>query len=174
MKRIDFNVACDVALEFVSRVFHLRRALLFAMFLLTGAPGCRTVPPLPQFDLSETGWKVRNGQALWHVPQGKTEVAGEVIVATGTGGRSFVQFSKAPFSIVIARASSHQWEVQFPPRNKHYSGRGAPPSRLIWLWLPRVLSGEPPPRNWSWRKDDNGWRLENLSNGEFVEGYFAQ
>jgi hypothetical protein len=170
MKRIDFNVA----FEFVSRAFHLRRALLFSLVLLIGAVGCRTVRPLPQFDLSEPGWIIRNGQAIWHVSQGETEVAGEVIVATGTNGRSFVQFSKVPFPLVIARASSRQWEVEFPPQNKHYSGRGAPPLRLIWLWLPRVLSGEPPPKTWSWRNDDSGWRLENLSNGEFIEGYFAQ
>ncbi|HVV71537.1 MAG TPA: hypothetical protein VHI52_08570, partial [Verrucomicrobiae bacterium] len=64
--------------------------------------------------------------------------------------------------------------VEFPPQNKHYAGRGAPPKRLIWLYLPRVLSGQPPPKNWVWQQDNTRWHLENRANGESIEGYFNQ
>jgi hypothetical protein len=64
--------------------------------------------------------------------------------------------------------------VELPSQNKYYAGKGRPPSRLIWLYLPRVLAGEPPPKNWSWRQDRNEWHLENGATGESVEGYFAQ
>jgi hypothetical protein len=146
--------------------------LLIPFFLF--ATGCRTAKPLPQFNLSEPGWKVRNGQAVWHVPQGKTEVAGDLVVATNPQGDTFVQFSKSPFPLVIARATPKQWHVEFPPQNKNYSGRGKPPLRLIWLWLPRILSGEPPPKNWKWHSDESGFRLENPSNDESVQGFFNQ
>jgi hypothetical protein len=64
--------------------------------------------------------------------------------------------------------------VELPPQNKYYAGKGRPPSRLIWLYLPLLLAGETPPKNWSWRQDRNQWHLENCATGESVEGYFAQ
>jgi hypothetical protein len=116
---------------------------------------------------------VRQGQAVWRLPRGQREIAGELLVATQENGRSFVQFSKGPFTLVTAQATPGRWEVEFPTQNKHYSGRGRPPQRLIWLYLPRVLSGRPPPGNWSWHRDANGWRLDNRAQGESVEGYFT-
>jgi hypothetical protein len=131
------------------------------------------VNPLPQADLKEPGWTVRDGQAVWRLPKGQTELAGEVLVATRDNGQTFVEFSKGPFPMVVAQAAPGHWEAAFPPQNKHYSGRGSPPKRLIWLYLPRVLSGQPPPKDWSWHSDANGWRLENRANGESLEGFFA-
>lgn len=141
--------------------------------LIFCAAACTTVKPFSQIDLKDPGWTVRQGQAVWHLPHGKAEIAGEVLLATRPEGESFVQFTKAPFALVIARCSAHHWQVEFPPENKHYAGPGTPPKRIIWLYLPRVLSGEPPPHNWTWRADSNGWRLENTATGEALEGYFS-
>jgi hypothetical protein len=144
------------------------------LILLVVLLGCRTVPPpLPALDLKQLGWTVQEGQAVWHLPHGVREIAGEVLVASRPGGHSFVQFSKSPFQLVIAQAGPNQWEAEFPPQNKRYAGRGVPPKRLIWLYLPRVLAGEPPPKGWSWTMDPNGWKLENRPAGESVEGYFS-
>jgi hypothetical protein len=96
---------------------------------------------LPPANLQEPGWKVHSGQAVWRLEHGKTEIAGDVLVATRADGQSFVEFTKSPFSLVIAQASPRQWQVEFPPQNKHYAGPGEPPKRLIWLYLPRVLAG---------------------------------
>lgn len=143
------------------------------MVVALAGTGCRTVAVhIPPANLQEPGWTVHQGQAVWHIPQGKREIAGEVLVATGPEERAFVQFTKSPFALVIAQATRDGWEIEFPPQNKHYCGRGAPPKRIIWLYLPRILSSQPWPKNWTWKEDSSGWRLENHSNGEVLEGYF--
>jgi hypothetical protein len=134
--------------------------------------GCQTGAPLPKVNLQEPGWAVHEGQAVWRLQHGTREIAGDLIVATGPDERSFVQFSKSPFPLVIAQRAEKKWAVEFPPQNKHYAGRGAPPLRLIWLYLPRVLTGQPPPKGWIWRSDKEHWHLENPATGESLEGYF--
>ncbi len=146
--------------------------MLLAVGIIIGA-GCRTVSVhIPEADLSAPEWTVHQGQAVWHIPQGKREIAGDVMVATRADGQTCVQFTKSPFPLVIAQTMRNEWRIEFPPQNKHYSGRGAPPKRIIWLYLPRVLAGEPPPKNWAWKQDTTEWRLENKMNGEALEGYF--
>jgi hypothetical protein len=73
---------------------------------------------------------------------------------------------------MIAQSTARQWEVEIPPQHKHYAGHGVPPLRVIWLYLPRVLAGKPPPKGWVWRQDDTQWHLENSTTGESLEGYF--
>lgn len=148
---------------------------LLCLLAFLGA-GCRTLqpPPLPAANLKEPGWTLHEGQAVWHLEQGKREIAGDVLVAIRNDGHAFVQFSKSPFTLVTGQVSSNRWQVEFPPQNKHYAGRGQPPKRLIWLYLPRVLAGIPPPEDWAWREDSSGWRLENGVTGEWLEGYFTQ
>ena len=144
-------------------------AFLSAILLVS----CSTlVGKLPPADLKEPGWTVREGQAVWHIPTGNREIAGDVMVATRPDGSSFVQFSKSPFAIVIAQENSNQWQVEFPPQNRHYAGRGKPPKRIIWLYLPKVLAGQVTPTGWTWHEDASGWRLVNNANGESLEGFF--
>lgn len=124
-------------------------------------------------NLKEPGWTIREGQAVWRLPNSSTELAGEVLLATRPDGRAMVQFSKSPFPLVVAQIRSERWDIEFPPQNRRYGGRGNPPKRLIWLHLPQVFSGKRAPKNWTWRQDSSGWRLENPANGELIEGYFA-
>jgi hypothetical protein len=133
--------------------------------------GCRTTP-LPPVNLKEPGWTVRSGQAVWHLPKGQSEIAGDVLVATRADGEGFVQFSKTPFPLVSGRITSKRWEVEFPPQNKHYAAPGNPPVRVLWLYLPKSMSGQKLPSKLSWHQDANGWRLENSGSGEKVEGYW--
>jgi hypothetical protein len=136
------------------------------------AAGCATVT-FPPVNLKEPGWTVRQGQAVWRRQRGGEGIAGEILVATRTDGRALVQFTKNPFPLVIAQSSPRAWTAEFPPQNKRYSGHGAPPPRIIFLQLPRVLAGRPPPKHWSWRKqDDGGWLLENVTTGESLDVYF--
>src|SRR5215472_9998651 len=72
-------------------------AFCLGLFLVSG---CRTAP-LPPSNLNEPGWTVRQGQAVWHTPKGQ-EIAGDVLVATKGPVRSVVQFTKTPFTLVIA------------------------------------------------------------------------
>jgi hypothetical protein len=136
--------------------------------------GCRTVPPHPAFDLSQPGWNVRQGQAVWRTKSDAPEIAGEVLVAISSDGRSFVQFTKVPLPLVQAQATSLFWQVEFAAEGKRYSGRGAPPSRLVWFQLVRALNGNGAARDWKFTsKPDGHWRLEQPSTGEVLEGYLA-
>lgn len=145
----------------------------FFLLALLAGNGCQTLfPPLPPANLQDPGWTVREGQAVWRLPKSAKEIAGDVLVATRPGGRAFVQFSKTPFPLLIGQEVGNRWEVELPAQNKHYSGRGHPPKRLIWLYLPRALAGESLPTNWTWREDGKGWRLENPASGESLEGFF--
>jgi hypothetical protein len=147
----------------------------FCLLLLLSGAGCATVPPLPAANLEDPGWTVREGQAVWKSKRGAPEIAGEILVATRRDGSAFVQFTKTPFPFVIARATTHSWQIELPTQNKRYAGPGQPPKRLIWFHLPRVLSGNPPPKDWSWQSlEDNRWLLENRASGESLEGYFKQ
>ena len=154
----------------------LERLRLWLLCLaLIGLPNCATVPPLPPVNLQEPGWTVQEGQAVWRMKRKDPELAGEILLATHSDGRTFVQFSKSPFPLMIGQSTADTWQVEVPTQNKRYSGHGQPSGRLIWLWLPRVLSGQPPPKGWSWQNLENGgWNLENASTGELLEGYFAQ
>jgi hypothetical protein len=136
-----------------------------------GAAGCRTASPLPPADFKQPGWTVRQGQAVYVTKRGAPEIAGEILLATRNDDRAFVQFSKTPFPLMIAQSASNYWELQVPAQNRRYAGHGLPPARLILLWLARVLSGQPPPKGWSWHSDEHGWRLENPATGERLEGY---
>jgi hypothetical protein len=149
--------------------------LLFLLLLLLLAPSCATVPRLPAADLNQPGWTVHEGQAVWTSKRGASEMAGEILVATRPDNTAFVQFTKTPFPFVIARATTNSWQIEVPAQNRRYSGPGQPPQRVIWLQLPRVLSGEPPPKGWSWRRlENNRWLLQNRSSGESLEGYLTQ
>ena len=156
----------------ISNIRVQRCFLQLCVTLLLVNLSCQTVAPLPKVNLQEPGWTVHEGQAVWRLQHGTREIAGDLVVATGPNERSFVQFSKSPFPLVIAQSAEKKWAVEFPPQNKHYAGRGAPPLRLIWLYLPRVLTGQPPPKGWIWRTDKNQWHLENSATAESLEGYF--
>ncbi len=149
---------------------------LVLSILATGLlSGCMSLGRrLPPVDLKEPGWTVREGQAVWQRKRGGVGVAGDILVATRPDGRAFVQFSKPPFPLISGQLLPGKWQVEIPPQNRRYSGSGNPPKRILFLYLPRVLAGKPPPENWTWRQDTNGWRLENHVTGESLEGYFNQ
>lgn len=156
------------------RVPDLLVATAICLLLVLGS-GCQTVAPLPAVDFNQPGWTVRQGQAVWKRGRSMPEIAGDIIVATGPDGRSFVQFSKNPFPLVIAQSTATAWQVETPTDNKHYSGHGNPPKRLMFLYIPRALEGRPLPRHWTWQKmENNGWRLKNPASGESLEVYFMQ
>jgi hypothetical protein len=146
--------------------------ILFGWVLLS-LTACSTTP-LPPVNLQQPGWTVREGQAVWKRDRTAPEIAGEVLVASDKNGQEFVQFTKTPFPMIIAQSASNHWQVEIPMQNKRYSGPGSPPARLIWLYLPRLLSGQPPPKNWSWNAlADDRWQLENHRTGESISGYLS-
>jgi len=138
--------------------------------------GCRTVHPLPPANLSEPGWKVREGQAVWRSKKDAPELAGEILVATRHGPEhaTFVQFTKSPLPFMVAQTTGNSWQIHSVPDNRTYTGRGKPPSRIMWLHLADCLAGRPPPKPWQWEaSNDDHWRLYNPLTGESLEGYLS-
>ena len=134
--------------------------------------GCATIPLLPPVNLGETGWTVRQGQAIWKPKADAPEIAGEVLLGTREGGQTYTQFSKNPFPMVIGQTTTNGWQIELPMQNKRYSGTGKAPKRMIWFAVPSILAGQPAPKGWSTQKrDSKTWRLENKTTGEWVEVY---
>ena len=134
--------------------------------------GCTALPLLPPANLTEPGWTIYQGQALWRTKNDAPEIAGEFLVGLRENGQTFAQFTKNPLPMIIAQASTNHWQVEMPMQNKRYAGKGKPPKRLIWLYLPSVLAGQPPPAGWSWQQQSgDAWRLENTASGERLEIY---
>jgi hypothetical protein len=136
--------------------------------------GCRSAGPLASVDLSQPGWKVRQGEAVWvRGPKGP-ELAGDLTVATAPD-RVVVQFSKTPFPIVTAQKTADAWEIQIPVQNKRHSGHGRPPHQIFWLYLPQMLAGERASHGWKVeRLPDNHFRLRNWATHESLEGYLSE
>ena len=140
---------------------------LFPALLLTG---CQLIPALPPVDLKDPAWNIVEGQAVWRANSKAPELAGEFLLATNVNNAVYFQFSKPPFPVIVAQSTSKGWQLEIPTRKKTYSGPGAPPSRIIWLRLPALLRGDPPPKNWTWTRKADSWTLKNQKTGESIEG----
>ncbi len=144
------------------------------LLALCSLSACRTAPTLSPVNLGEPGWRIQQGQAVWRSKKTAPEIAGELLVAVHTSGRTFLQFTKVPLPFVVAQTTTNSWQIEFVADNRTYSGRGEPPAQVAWLQLTRCLAGTVPPAGWNWRKSGGGrWRLENKNTGEMLEGYLA-
>ena len=144
--------------------------LLLLSWLLTA---CSTTPKLPPADFSQPGWIVRQAQAVWTPKRGGPEIAGEVLIARHDDQRAFVQFSKTPFPILVAQTTPKRWEITFIPEQRTFGGGGRPWPRFSWLYLAPALQGEKLPEKLRFNPTGTeGWRLENRSTGEVIEGFF--
>jgi hypothetical protein len=136
--------------------------------------GCATPAPGPVVDLAAPGWEVRQGQALWKPDGEKPEIAGDFVLSTHPTGGIYLQFSKT-VPIVSARLGGGRWEIEFPPENKRYSGRGNPPKRIVWLQLARAIEGAELPERWQVIHPSKDFlALENGENGERLEVHFQK
>jgi hypothetical protein len=150
-----------------SRLLFVSIAWCFAL------AGCRTPGRFTTFNLSDPGWIVRQGQAVWRNERHAHEIAGELLVATHPDQRSLVEFNKTPLPILTAQATAREWRIQFAASQRTISGRGSPPASLAWLHLPRCLNGIVPPAPLQFdRRHDGSWRLENTQSGEIISGFF--
>jgi hypothetical protein len=135
--------------------------------------GCSTSTRLPPVNLSQPGWRVRQGQALWKPPGPRPEIAGDLLLATKGNGDFFLQVSKVPFTVATAEGIGGSWEIQFGSHDYHRRGRGKPPKNFVWFELPEVLAGVNPGRRWSFSHEPDGqWRLANSRSGETLAGRF--
>jgi hypothetical protein len=126
--------------------------------------------PWPSYNLSERGWKVWNGQAVWKPRPTIPELAGDVMVAVNTNGSALVQFSKTiPFA--TARLDGRHWQIEFPAGNRLYSGKYPLPSHFAWFQLPALAEGAPPSKHWIEKGNLDQWEIVNRSGTETLRGY---
>lgn len=164
----------DLPLKLMMRqkIFSAGRQLFpFLCLLLLGA--CSTAP-LPEANLAEPGWNVRQGQAVWRAKKDAAEIAGEILLATNNAGRAFVQFTKTPFPFVTAQTTTNAWQIEAPAQNRRYSRFGTPPPGILWFQIAPAFTGNKLPSRWIWKKSDDTWQLRNRWTGESLEGYFTQ
>jgi hypothetical protein len=148
------------------------KAAELLLLLLVSAAGCGTPISFPTVNLKEPGWTVHSGEAVWQRGRGSEGIAGEFLAATRPDGCVFVQLSKDAFPLAVGQKTPDGWIIEFPLQNKHYSGRGPVPSRIILLQLPRVLAGLRPPEDISWQpRNEGGGLLQNRSSGESLDVY---
>jgi len=149
---------------------HNKPCSLAMALLLVLVMGCATSRPVPPADLSNPGWTIQNGQAVWKT--GSSELAGELIFAKQTDGSSAIQFIKTPLPLVSAQTRGNRWTITFVADNRTVSGKGAPPPQLLWLHLASAFGGASPTHPLTFRHETNGsWRLENAANGESIAGF---
>ena len=148
-------------------------ALCFVCLL---SVGCKTASELPQVDLSQPGWRVRQGQAIWKSNRDAPELSGELVWATHRDGQFLLQFLKTPITLVDAQGDDERWRISFPPEGRTFAGRRSSRAadRFAWLYLARALRGEKPAGDWAFFKHGERWALGSARTGEMIEGYFGQ
>ena len=82
--------------------FHRWCAILLLPLALIFA-SCRTIPPLPPINVSEQGWTLHQGQALWRTKRDAPESAGEILFATHPRGDTMLQLTKNPLPFVTVQ-----------------------------------------------------------------------
>jgi hypothetical protein len=149
-----------------------RLALL--SIILTSVIGCRTAPN-PGINLQVgPDWRVRSGQAIWLPRPGRPELAGEIMLASGPAGESYLEFTKGPLPLVTAMRDGNGWSVKFPDANRAHAGRGKPPSQIAWLYLRQALMGENLPSALKFEQTaDGNWELQNTRTGETMKGFLS-
>ena len=153
-------------------IHHVHRFLLLALVVST-LLGCRSLPQQPAVNLSEPGWVVREGRAVWKEKPDSEGITGDIVVAMHWDGRSFVQFTKSSGPFVIAQSTTNTWQAQFLAENKTSSGRGRPPERIMWLNLPGgLLGGGMEETDWILaRRRGGAWSFRNDLTGETLDGF---
>ena len=69
--------------------------------------------------------------------------------------------------MISARLLPGGWEFENAAESKRYSGGGAPPNRIVWLQLLRVLDGADISDRWTVaRPSDDFVTLEDVFRGE--------
>ena len=150
---------------------HALKLLVTTVVLMT-LVGCSSLPPQPAMNLSEPGWVVREGQAVWKSKPDALGISGRLLVAMHWNGFNVVQFTPTNGPVVSAQSTTNAWRVQFAGQNKLSTGRGKAPERSVWLQLPGALLGNSAEEtDWIMTRERGvPWRFKNDLTGESLEG----
>ena len=133
------------------------------------------MPELPPIDVSQPGWRVRQGQAVWKPNREAPELAGEFIWAAHRDGRFLLQFLKTPITLVEAQGNAERWKISFPPQGRTLAGRASARTsdRFAWLYLAEALQSKRSHGDWAFFWKGDRFALGNAQTGEMIEGYFS-
>jgi hypothetical protein len=149
-------------------------SLSFCLALVLLAACATTAPPVAEVPLSDPLWQVRRGQAVWKPEADQPDIAGDIVLSTHPAGGSSIQFSKT-MPILSGRISPAGWSFDLPPEDRHHSGGGDPPARIVWLQLLRALEGKKISERWTLAKPSDLFvALENQHTGERLEVFFEK
>lgn len=158
---------------------HFNTSLPFWALVVTAlclTPACRTARPLPVVDTSQPGWHTQQFPALWRPPgRDSVEMAGDLWVTRHADGRVLVGFAKVPFPNLTAWRTLEEWQIEFQPQRRRLQGRGTPPHRCLWLWVPEMLDKKPLPallRVEAPPGRTNALRLRHAQSGEMLTLFF--
>lgn len=153
------------AIKFIT--ITIRNCLLLVAFILASC----AQQPLPQVDLQNSNWQVLRGQASWQPAGDRPRIAGDVLIATDNAGNSYIEFSKTPVAIFTAQIHNSRWALNMIASSATHHGRGTPPKRFIWFYVPDfVMKHTPlPDSNWSFEyKSGDTVILKNPKTGENI------
>lgn len=123
-------------------------------------------------DLSDPGWVVREGQAVWHRKGADAGIPGRLQVAMHWDGRSVVTFTTPSGDSAVAQIRTNGWQVRAPGAARFVTGRGPLPEWSLWLQLPDGLLGNSAiVTDWTMaRERGQPWRFYNDVIGESIDG----
>lgn len=136
--------------------------------------GCRTASNSGLQLQIGPDWRIQTGQAIWQARPDGPELAGELLLASGPGGKCFLEFTKTPLTLATVMRDGPRWSAKFADAKRTYSGRGKPPSQIGWLYLSPALAGEKLPKALQFEQTPDGnWRLQNARTGETIKGFLS-
>jgi hypothetical protein len=152
--------------------FFFHWSLLLAMLFCSAGCYSHHAYQWTSLNLSEPGWKVWNGQAVWKPRKSIPELTGDVTLALNTNGAAFIQFTKTlPFA--TAHEDGRRWQIEFPGIGHLYSGHYPLPRVFAWFQLPALVEGRPIPKFWHEQGGPDDFHLRNSYSGETLAGYLS-
>lgn len=140
------------------------------LLLVVGMAGCASGPGMPRWDVGGAGWTVVEVPAVWTPAGRREEWTGELLVARGPEGERLVQFSKQGVPVVTARKTSMAWEVGSALGGRGRSGRGEPPSQVVWFHVTELPPEDPRMKGWLRTFEGDGVWVLTSQRGERLEG----
>ena len=120
---------------------------LLAIGLLSA--GCATLTPVKPVDLTQPGWSVWTGQAVWLPPDQPEAIAGDLLVASDQDGKRLIILTKPPITIFTAQTDQDTWQLNLTGQPRERRGRLPAPRQFAWFAIPDLLQDGLSPPGWA-------------------------
>lgn len=92
------------------------------------------------------------------------------MIALNTNGAVYIELSKSPVTLFRAQTTAQRWWLSTIDSGNH-QGRGHPPTRFIWFFLPSLLTEKTPLPGQHWRINEQtpeSLELTHVETGEHL------